>query len=113
MTDVSRLIGFVGILCVPFAEDKEVLKYLTDVQSALKRLEKIENGEISFTVIDRNTGKEADECTIALKEDWAKSLCYCDMDGFAIQQDGSLILLDDCGKCVWCDRNRFEVRFDG
>jgi len=33
---------------------------------------------------------------IALREPWAKGLIYCDMDGFAVQSDGSLLLLDEC-----------------
>ena len=64
---------------------------------------------IEFKVIDNNTGKEADIGKIALKEDWAKCLCYCDMDGFAIAQDGMLILLDECGKYTYCPENRFKV----
>ena len=64
---------------------------------------------LEFKVIDNNTGKEADIGKIALKEDWAKDLCYCDMDGFAITQDGSIILLDECGKYVYCPYDRFEI----
>ena len=50
-----------------------------------------------FTVIDNNTGKQADQEEIALNEEWADGLVYCDMDGFAIMEDGSLILMDECG----------------
>lgn len=74
--------------------------------------DKIENGklvELPFIVIDKKTKKEADEYKLALKEDWAKGLCYCDMDGFAITQDGMLILLDECGKYTYCPENRFKV----
>lgn len=55
-----------------------------------------------FKVIDALTGKEADIEKIALSEDWAKRLVYCDMEGFFIGQDGqSLILADACEKlCV-------------
>lgn len=66
----------------------------------------------TFRVIDKRTGKEADDYEIALHEDWAKSLCYCDMDGFALQQDGTLLLMDECGKYEYCDPERFEVRWD-
>ena len=52
--------------------------------------------EMRFKVIDNNTGKEADICEIALNEDWAKDLIYCDMQGFAILDDGNLVLLDEC-----------------
>lgn len=64
----------------------------------------------SFSVIDKKTGKEADDYMIALKEDWAKDLMYCDMDGFAITQDGYLILLDECGQFRYCPLDRFEVK---
>ena len=73
---------------------------------------KIEDGklvELPFVVIDKKTKKEADCYKIALKEDWAKGLCYCDMEGFAITQDGTLILLDDCGGIAYCPENRFKV----
>ena len=66
----------------------------------------------SFVVIDERTGKEADTYSIALHEDWAKHLCYCDMDGWAIQDDGSLLLLDECGRYAYADRERFKVKWD-
>lgn len=72
-----------------------------------ERLEKAV--ELPFIVIDKKTGKEADECEIVLHEDWAKHLMYCDMEGFAIEQDGTLILLDECGQFVYCSSDRFEV----
>ena len=65
--------------------------------------------EMRFKVIDNNTGKEADICEIALKEDWAKDLIYCDMQGFAILDDGNLVLLDECGKYVYCPNGRFSA----
>lgn len=65
-----------------------------------------------FTVIDKKTGKEADEYEIALKEDWAKDLMYCDMEGFAILQDGTLILVDECGSFAYCPADRFEIVFE-
>ncbi|GHV40247.1 hypothetical protein FACS1894187_21020 [Synergistales bacterium] len=64
---------------------------------------------MKFTVIDRQTGREADAKQIALTEDWAKGLCYCDMEGFAIQEDGTLILMDECGKFECCPTDRFTV----
>ena len=65
---------------------------------------------MKFSVIDTATGKYPDLQVIALKEDWAKSLCYCDMEGFAIEEDGTLILTDECGRHA-CppDPDRFEV----
>ena len=67
---------------------------------------------IEFKVIDNNTGKEADISKIALKEDWAKDLMYCDMQGFAILDDGNLILLDECGKFEYCPSERFSIQFE-
>lgn len=66
----------------------------------------------TFHVIDIVTGKEADPYEIALNEDWAKDLMYCDMEGFAIEEDGSLILVDECGRHEYCPIGRFEVVWD-
>lgn len=67
---------------------------------------------MKFKVIDKKTGKEADVEEIALHEDWAKGLVYCDIEGFAITEDGELILADECGKFAYCPDGRFEVQFD-
>lgn len=78
----------------------------------MNNFNKIENGKIvefPFCVFDKKKNKEADCYKIALKEDWAKCLCYCDMEGFAITQDGNIILLDECGKYVYCPCDRFEI----
>ena len=76
-----------------------------------KRLKEQEHGE-TFTVIDTKTGKEADEYEIALHEDWAKHLCYCDMEGWALENDGTLLLVDECGRFAYADRERFKVVWD-
>ena len=86
--------------------DGEVLHRLAELE------DKIENGTLiafPFCVFDKKKNKEADCYKIALKEDWAKCLCYCDMEGFAITQDGMLILLDECGRYTYCPDNRFKV----
>jgi len=62
-----------------------------------------------FTVIDKETGKAPDMEKIALTEDWADGLIYCDMEGFAIQDDGGLMLLDECGNLRYCPEGRFSV----
>lgn len=67
---------------------------------------------MKFKVFDNKTGKEADPYEIALHEEWAQKLCYCDMDGFAILEDGSLLLVDECGNFVYCDTERFTVVFE-
>ena len=65
---------------------------------------------LEFDVVDTKTGKYPDWERIAREESWAKGLVYCDMDGIAIREDGSLILLDECGNCVSCPPDRFEIR---
>ena len=62
-----------------------------------------------FDVIDTKTGEYPDLWEIALKEDWAGGLMYCDMEGFAIEEDGTLLLLDECGKHVYCPEGRFKI----
>lgn len=66
--------------------------------------------DLGFDVIDTKTGEYPDLEKIALTEEWAQGLVYCDMDGFAVREDGSLILLDECGNCVSCPPRRFEIR---
>ena len=66
---------------------------------------------MKFKVIDKKTGKEADAYEIALHEEWARGLCYCAIEGFAITEDGELILADECGKFAYCPDDRFEVVF--
>lgn len=67
---------------------------------------------ISFTVIDNQTGKEPDLWKIATNEDWAKHLMYCDMEGVAISEDGTLLLLDECGNFAYCPEGRFTTTID-
>lgn len=67
---------------------------------------------LKFSVIDAKTGEYPDLWEIATTEDWAKHLMYCDMDGFAITEDGSLILMDECGNLAYCPEGRFEIVFE-
>lgn len=64
---------------------------------------------MTFNVIDKNTGVYPDVQKIALEEDWAKNLVYCDIDGFALHEDGNLVLLDDCGNVAYCPPDRFDI----
>ena len=64
---------------------------------------------MTFDVIDTKTGEYPDLWKIALEEDWAKDLMYCDMEGFAIEEDGTLILLDECGRHAYCPEGRFKI----
>ena len=87
---------------------KEIEELKAENAALRERLDKAV--ELPFIVIDKKTGKEADEYEIALHEDWAKDLMYCDMEGFAIEQDGTLILLDECGRFKYCPPERFEIK---
>lgn len=91
---------------------KDYNEYCTLYNRLAELEDKIDNGtlvEFPFCVFDKKKNKEANCYKIALKEDWAKCLCYCDMEGFAITQDGMLILLDECGEYTYCPDNRFKV----
>lgn len=66
---------------------------------------------MKFRVIDRKTGKAPDLEKIALEEEWAKGLIYCDMEGFAVCEDGVLMLLDECGSFRYCPEGRFRILF--
>lgn len=63
----------------------------------------------SFEIIDPKTGEYPDLEQIALTEDWAKNLVYCDMEGFCVNEDGNLILMDECGNYAYCPEERFMV----
>ena len=65
-----------------------------------------------FTVIDKKTGAIPDLHKIALTEEWATCLFWYDMEGFAIEQDGTLILLDECGNYAYCPPDRFDIVFE-
>lgn len=65
-----------------------------------------------FTVIDNETGLYPDCEYIAFNEEWAKHLIYSDIDAFAINEDGVLMLLDDCGNAAFCPADRFTVIFE-
>ena len=70
------------------------------------------DGPSVFHVIDTKTGEEADIERIARREKWAAGLIYCDMEGWAVEQDGSLMLMDECGNYKYADRERFKVVWD-
>jgi hypothetical protein len=43
----------------------------------------------------------------------AKGLIYCDMDCFAVQSEGTLLLLDEFGNHVYPPRGLFRVEWLG
>ena len=121
MPDREKVISHLQIIhtWAEFARERDLqfftAKHLDDIaqwaDDALELLKEQTHGE-TFTVIDTKTGKEADEYNIALHEDWAKHLCYCDMEGWAIENDGTLLLVDECGRFAYADRERFKVVWD-
>lgn len=62
----------------------------------------------SFTVIDKTTGEAPDYEKLGMEY----HLCYCDMEGFAIGEDGTLYLLDECGRWEYPPQERFEAVWD-
>lgn len=67
---------------------------------------------MTFNVIDPKTGEYPDVEQIVLTEEWAKRLIYCDIDGFYINEDGNLLLMDECGNYAYCPPDRFQVNFE-
>lgn len=65
-----------------------------------------------FTVTEKNKNRYPDLAKICRKEDWAHGLCYHDIEGFAIGEDGSLYLLDECGNYGCVPFGRFRVSAD-
>lgn len=65
----------------PYREGWRTCNYADTLYKDVYALLKEQKHGETFTVIDTKTGKEADEYNIALHEDWAKHLCYCDMEG--------------------------------
>jgi|SRR5699024_2352015 len=57
---------------------------------------------MTFEVIDPKTGEYPDLEHIARTEEWAQNLIPCDMEGFCINEDGNLILMDECGNYAYC-----------
>ncbi len=45
----------------------------------------------------------------ALGRKYKDKLCYCDIDGFYIGEDGQLVLMDDCGTSVSVDRGDYHI----
>lgn len=68
---------------------------------------------MKFTIIDTKTGNYPDVEKIARTEEWPSELVYCDIEGFAISEDGQLLLLDECGSFRYCPNGRFKIEFEG
>ena len=63
---------------------------------------------MKFRVIDKKTGKEP---TYRVIKNIAKKggLMTMDIDQFFVGEDGTLVLVDDCGNFAYCDTKRFGV----
>lgn len=81
-----------------------------DLAISALRAQQEKNEPLTLEVIDPKTGEYPDLYEIALHEEWAKGLMYCDMEGFALEEDGTLLLLDECGKFEYCPDGRFAYR---
>lgn len=64
---------------------------------------------MTFKVIDKKTGREP---TDRVMTNIAKNggLMEMDLDQFAVCEDGQIVLLDECGRYVYCDIERFEIK---
>lgn len=72
----------------------------------------MEDWGMRFSVIDIKTDKYPNLEEIALNEEWAKGLMYCDMEGFHIDEDGTLCLADECGNYRYCPHDRFKIKVE-
>lgn len=107
--DYTAGAGTSWLLNVAKAENKMIWEMIRAIEEAPTLTPPNEPPLLEFDVVDTTTGKYPDWERIAREEAWAKGLVYCDMDGVAIREDGSLILLDECGNCVSCPPDRFEI----
>jgi hypothetical protein len=67
--------------------------------------------EQPFTVLEHD-GSEPHIEQIAREEKWAIGLEANDMEGFAVQWDGTLILCDECGQFRYPPLDRFVVTWN-
>ena len=69
---------------------------------------------LSFMVVDTRTGKEPIyDRNHLFKEKWFKEspLIYCDISCWAIDEDGYLMLVDDCNNIAYPPQDRFKAVF--
>ena len=70
---------------------------------------------MTFHVIDNNTGKEVTEETLRELTDKHR-LDYIDLEGFAITEEGRIILCDECGRFGYVNDymnpDRFKIVID-
>ena len=65
---------------------------------------------MTFIVIDTDTGKEVNVQDINRHSTWFKPLF--NIKGWAVEPDGTLLLLDDCGQYTYAPQDgRFRVEW--
>ena len=67
---------------------------------------------MTFNVIDPKTGEYPNLEQISRTEEWVQNLIPCDMEGFCINEDGNLIMMDECWNYAYCPPDRFQVDFE-
>jgi hypothetical protein len=67
-----------------------------------------------FHVVWSQNGELVDDLEatcLRYRDSWTKGLVYCDMDGFAVLSDGTLILCDECGNYAYPSPDLFRVEW--
>lgn len=66
---------------------------------------------MTFKVIDKRTGREADADAVAEELDQAGQLTVVipHKNGWVVDEDGGLCIADACGHYQYVDRKRFEA----
>lgn len=65
-----------------------------------------------FRIVDAKTGKEPDLEKIC-REDWAKNLMAMDIEGWMIEEDGTLCLGDECGNFAYAPEGEYKIVLEG
>lgn len=66
---------------------------------------------MTFDVIDTLTGQLANTFGIAQNEEWAKHLFSYRIDGWALGEDGTLMLIDNCCRIAYPPEGRFKIKW--
>ena len=79
-----------------------------------KTLKSPKDKPVQFRVIDNKTGKEPIyDHNHLFKQKWFKNsnLIWCDISCWAIDEEGNLMLVDDCDNIAYPPQDRFDVVF--
>ena len=79
------------------------------IETALTALRAQENEPLTVVpfVITMANGEPVDYG--ALGKRYSKELLEFDLDGIYVNEDGEMVLMDDCGHCVWLNRDEFAI----